>query len=155
MNFAASQKVHFLYEGEQDSGYMPAADPSRTAGAVSPGETTEAYNMRILYASCEKDDSGSDFFNPAAGCSYCTLSFEFENLQGADRSVSRYDFHCYADGAACASTWHRDDAISADISGGRKAKGTVTFDVPDAAQTVEVVYDVNYWTNQRIVFSVR
>ena len=154
-NFLTSEKLHFAYEGEKDSGYALPANTQRNAHALRPGEIVESGTLRITYESCEKDDSGSDFFRPASGCSFYTLTFEFENTGTTDQSVSIYDFHCYADGAGCAASWHRDDYLSADISGGRKAKGTVTFEVPDDAQTVEAEYDANYWTNDRIVFTVR
>lgn len=154
-NFLTSEKLHFAYEGEKDSGYELPANTQRNAHAFQPGDVVESDTLRISYLSCEKDDSGSEFFRPASGCSFYTLTFEFENTGTADRNVSIYDFHCYADGTGCTTSWHRDDYLSADISGGRKAKGTVTFEIPDDAQTVEAEYDANYWTNDRIVFTVR
>ena len=65
-----------------------------------------------------------------------------------------YDFDCYADGIDCQASYFRDDNISATLSAGRKAKGTVTFEVPDDAQVVEVEYVSNIWTSDRVVFSV-
>lgn len=61
---------------------------------------------------------------------------------------------CYADGKDCQMSYFRDDAISATLSAGRKAKGTVTFSVPDDASVVEVEYVSNYWTSERVIFAV-
>ena len=45
-----------------------------------------------------------------------------------------------------------DDNLSAALSAGRKVKGTVTFEVPIGAATVEVEYLTNFWTSNRVVF---
>lgn len=46
----------------------------------------------------------------------------------------------------------RDDHLSATLSAGRKVKGTVTFEVPIGAATVEVEDLTNFWTSNRVVF---
>ena len=66
--------------------------------------------------------------------------------------ISYFDFDCYADGRSCEASYYRDDAISVTLSAGRKAKGTVTFEVPEDATVVEVEYLTNYWTSNRVVF---
>lgn len=148
-------KVRFSYEGEKDSGYKPQIDTGRTAGAFQPGDTAASDLQRILYLSCEADDRDNENVHPAKGCTYWTLTFEFENLQDEDRQISVHDFSCYADGRSCSRTLFRDDYLSADIPGGRKAKGTVTFEVPDDATTVEVEYDTGRRSDAPVVFTVR
>jgi hypothetical protein len=69
--------------------------------------------------------------------------------------VSSFSFDCFADGSACDTVYYRDDDLSATISPGRKAKGTVTFEVPDDAKVIEVEYEDNYWTSSRITFTVQ
>ena len=71
-----------------------------------------------------------------------------------DEFVSFYDFDCYADGKNCEQAYFRDDSLSATLSAGRKAQGTVTFIVPDNASTVEVEYVSNAWTSSRVIFTV-
>ena len=61
---------------------------------------------------------------------------------------------CYADGLNCKAVYYRDDELSATLSAGRKAKGTVTFEVPIDAEVIEVEYLSNYWTSNRVVFTV-
>lgn len=151
----AQGKVRFSYEGEKDSGYMPQLNTTRTAGAFSEGDTAASALQKIHYLSCQADDSDNENVHPAQGCTYWTLTFEFENLQKEDRQISVHDFSCYADGRNCARTLFRDDYLSADVPGGRKAKGTVTFEVPDHAQTVEVEYDTGRRSDAHVVFTVR
>jgi hypothetical protein len=130
-------------------------DTERTGSAFKVGDTAASARQRILYLSCEKDDSDNEFIRPDEGCSFYTLTFEFENLESEERQVSIHDFSCYADGFSCSKNLFRDDYLSASVSGGRKARGTVTFEIPDDAQIVEVEYDTGNRADQRVIFTVR
>ena len=154
-NYSPSDKLIFLFEGNKDSGKRLAARTTPTEGAAAVGDTIETDIQKISYLSCEKDETYNTFDPPAKGCSYYTLTFETENLSASDISVSTYDFSCYADGYACRSTIFRDDVLSADLASGRKTTGTVTFEVPDSAKTVEAEYPVNTWTDEHVVFTIR
>ena len=149
------KKVRFLYEGEKDAGIKPGADTRRSEGAFRVGETAASDLQKITYVSCQKDDSDNEFLCPEEGCSFWTLTFEIENLREEDSQISVSDFYCYADGQSCSRRLFRDDYLSADIPGGRKAKGTVTFEVPDDAQTVEAEYKTGRRADARVVFTIR
>ncbi|MBP3197842.1 MAG: DUF4352 domain-containing protein [Butyrivibrio sp.] len=153
-NVFTSDKIKFIYEGEKDSGYTPKTNTAATADAYSVGDIVESSKLNVTYLSCEKDTSYSQFSEPKAGYHYVTCTFEFENVGDSDQYVSMYEFDCYADGVNCDQAYWRDDAISATLSAGRKTKGTVTFMVPDDATTVEVEYVANFWTSNRVVFTV-
>ena len=62
---------------------------------------------------------------------------------------------CTADYDTLWKRLFRDDYLSASVSGGRKARGTVTFEIPDDAQIVEVEYDTGNRADQRVIFTVR
>lgn len=149
------KKVCFLYEGEKDAGTAPAADTRRSEGACRVGTTVSSEQQKITYVSCEKDDSDNDFLHPEQGNSFWTLTFEIENLREEDSQISVSDFFCYADGQSCSRRLFRDDYLSADIAGGRKAKGTVSFEVPDTAQTVEAEYKTGHHADARVIFTMR
>ena len=119
------------------------------------GDIAASDLQRIVYLSCQADDRDNENVHPEEGCTYYTLTFEFENLQAGDRQISVHDFSCFADGKSCGRTLFRDDYLSADVPGGRKAKGTVTFEVPDDAQTVEVEYDTGNRSDAHVIFTVR
>ncbi len=153
-NFITEEKIKFIYDGEKDSGYVAEANTSASENAFAVGDVVESDDLNITYLSCEKDTSYSDFMAPQDGYHYVTLTFEFENKGSDDDYASYFDFDCYADGKNCDMTYFRDDALSATISAGRKAQGTVTFIVPDGATTVEVEYVSNVWTGSRVVFTV-
>ena len=152
-NIFSNRKVTFAYDGNQDSGYQLEKNAQASENAVNPGQVIESKDMRINYISCETDTSYSEYFPPRDGHHFVTCTFEFENLSKSDISVSFYSFDCYADGVVCDASYFRDDGISATLSAGRKAVGTVTFEVPDDAAVVEVEYLTNFWTSNRVVFN--
>lgn len=153
-NFITEEKIKFIYDGEQDSGYVMEANTTASESAFAVGDIVESDTLNISYLSCETDTSYSEYSAPAEGYHYVTLSFEVENKGDSDEFVSYYDFDCYADGKNCEMAYFRDDGLSATLSSGRKATGTVTFTVPDGATTVEVEYVSNLWTSSRVVFTV-
>ena len=152
-NFISQKKLKFIYDGEKDSGYVIEANTGVSDIIFVVGDIVESKNINISYLSCEVDTSYSDFLEPSQGTHYVTLTFEFENKGNTDEYVSMYDFDCYADGKNCEQAYFRDDSLSATLSAGRKAKGTVTFEVPDDASNVEVEYVSNIWTSSRVIFS--
>ena len=155
VNIVTDKKIKFIYEGEKDSGYVPEGNSAVTEDAYSVGDIVESSQLRITYLSCEEYISDNQFIQPKEGYQYISCEFEFENLGNSDEHVSYFSFDCYADGTDCEGVYSRDDALSATISAGRKAKGTVTFEVPVDADIVEVEYLSNYWTSNRVVFKVR
>ena len=151
-NVFTDEKITFAFEGDKDSGYVLEKNTEATEGALSVGDVAESKSLNITYLDCFKDESDNMFIYPKDGYHYVTCEFEFENVSDSDISVTYFSFDCYADGIDCEAVYFRDDSISADLSSGRKAKGTVTFEVPDDASVVEVEYLTNYWTSNRVVF---
>lgn len=149
------EKIKFLYEGELDSGYTLEANTNRAENALSVSDVYEGNGLKITYLSCEPYESDNMFVQPKEGCHYVSIVLEFENLGTTDRTISSFSFNCYADGASCDSTFIRDDDLSATISAGRKAKGSVTFEVPDSAEIVEAEFSNSIWTSDKIIFSIR
>ena len=154
-NFWTDEKITFSYDGEQDSGYeLPKdTDPSPDAHAV--GEVVELPKLKITYLACEEYISDNQFIQPAAGYHYERCTFEFENTGTSDAHISSFSFDAYADGVSCEQLFFLEDDLSSTLSAGRKVKGSVIFEVPDDAQTVEAEYLDNVWTSKRVVFTVK
>ena len=153
LNYFTEKKAVFLYEGEQDSGFEAPADTEGSPDACHVGESVEAGKLTIDFLACYWDKSDNQFIQPKDGYRYVTLEFEVTNHDKSDTSVSYFSFDCYADGAACSGTYFRDDNLSATVSPGRKAKGTVTFEVPAEAQSIEVEYDASLWISHPVIFA--
>ncbi len=154
-NFWTEEKITFAYDGVTDSGYELEKDTAAAADAHTVGETAELPKLKITCLSCEAYTSDNIFVTPAPGRHYTRCTFEFENTGDDDQIVTSYDFDCYADGIACGQIFLADDDLSATLSPGRKAKGSVIFEIPDDAVTVEAEYLNNIWTSERAVFTVQ
>lgn len=154
VNILTDKKIKFAYEGEKDSGYVPENNTTETEDAYKPGDVAETSSLKITYVSAEETTSDNMFVQPKEGCRFLTFTFEFENISSSDVVVSAFSFDCYADGAACEASYYRDDNLSTvTLSAGRKAQGTVTFEVPISAEIIEVEYDEMSLFGKRIVFS--
>ena len=150
----SKEKIKFAFDGNSDSGLPVPTNPNPTEGALQIGDTATSNKLNITYLNCFTDSFDNIFLSPRAGYHYVTAELEFENLSNSDFSVSSLLIECYADGAACEGVYLlRDDNLSATISPGRKAKGTVTFEVPDDATVIEVEYPTSFWISNRVVFN--
>lgn len=118
------------------------------------GEYLETDDLKITYIACEEYKSDNQFMQPKEGYVYFRLEFEFENIGKNDQFVSSFDFTGYADGYAVEQTYF-DDNISATLSAGKKAKGAVYFEVPVDATEVNAEYEMNYWTEEKVVFVIK
>ncbi len=155
-NLFSDKKAHFIYEGAQESGYIAPADASASEEAYKVGDVIETSGVTISYLSCEDYTSDNMFIQPAEGNQYVSCEFEFENTSESEQMISGFNFKCYADGKACEASYLRDNALgTTTLSVGRKVKGTVTFEVPTAADVVELEYETNVWTSDHIVFTVK
>ena len=151
-NLLTEKKIKFIFEGQKDSGYTPQLNTTPTEGAYKVGNVAESSKLKITYLSCTEYISDNMFVVPADGFHFITCEFEFENVGKTDEYISSYNFDCYADNLNCSGVYIREDDLSATLSAGRKTKGTVTFEVPINATTVEVEFLSNYWTSNRVVF---
>ena len=135
-------------EPEQEN---PAVEDTliRVGDAVMDGE------LKITYVASGEYEEENQFLQPEEGNKYIFLRLAFENNGTSDRTASALSFDCYADGAACEQSYVRDDTLSATLSPGRKVRGSVTFEVPLEAETVEVEYLAGFWTSSRLVFDAR
>lgn len=120
------------------------------------GDVVETSNLKITYISAEEWTSDNEFLTPADGNVYYRMEFEFENIGDTDETISSLlNWSCYADGYAADQSWVGDDQIDATISSGKKAKGAVYFEVPVDAEEIELNYETNFWTEDKIIFVVK
>ena len=147
-----SKKLKFAYEGEKDSGFVPEAKTTPSENVFKPGDVIDAGKFRISYLSCDYFESDNRFIQPDEGNVFVYLELEFENTSDSDRSVNSLLFECYADGRVCQMTALRDDDLSASLSPGRKAKGTVAFQVPKDASVIEVEFKDSLFDSAKTVF---
>lgn len=121
----------------------------------SIGEVVETSDLKISFLSAGEYVSDNEFIQPKEGCVYYRMEFEFENISDSDQYVTSYEWECYADSYAVDQTWIGDDDLSATLSPGKKAKGSLYFEVPAGAQEITLEYKTNFWTEDKVVFMVK
>lgn len=135
-----------------------SATQSTTQGikkvTINPSETLTTDDLKITYSECSVYTGYNQYAAPKAGNVIIKLTFNVENSGSTDRFISAYDFKCYADDAAASDYIYGDNILSATVSPGRKASGSIYFEVPKAAANVEIEYETNYWTNNKAIFVV-
>lgn len=63
------------------------------------------------------------------------------------------DWVCYADNLKMDQTYvGENNGLDASISAGRQTEGTVYFEIPKDAESIELEYDINYWYSDKIIF---
>lgn len=119
------------------------------------GETLTTNTLKITYKS-SADDKGAQYFPAASGNKIIKLTFEIENISSTDQIVSVYDFKCYSDDVASSAYYYGDNGLSTTtLSSGRKAIGNVYFEVPQNANSIDVEYEMNYWSGNKAIFVVK
>lgn len=119
------------------------------------GDVLETKDFRISYISSEQYVSDNEFIQPKEGYVYWRFEFKFENISDADKTVSSMaDWECYADNANVDQTWiGNENGLDASLSPGRTTQGAVYFEVPANASSIELEYDINFWENNKIIFT--
>ena len=116
------------------------------------GDVLETDDIRITYMASGVYKTGTQFLKPAEGNMYIFLRFFVENTGSGDKTVTSFDFDCYADGYSCDGFYGADDSLSASLSPGRTATGAVYFEVPKDADEIEVEYEVDFWSDKKVKF---
>lgn len=153
-----------LGSGEDSTASVSSGSGETQAAATeSPAETLTAHvgdtlttsDLKITYVSCSEYKDYNEFVPPKEGNKIIKLTFDVENISDIDRYISYYDFSCYADNVAADAYYSVDDDLAATVSPGRKATGSVYFEVPKNAETIEVEYETDFWTGNKAIFVVQ
>lgn len=128
-----------------------------SSNSFSVGDIVETDYMRITFVSADQYIEENEFMQPKEGYEYWRFEFNFENISDTDQTVSSMmDWECYADNQNADQTWLVDDnGLDATLSPGRTTQGAVYFEIPEDAESIEIEYSVNLWTDERVVFVVK
>lgn len=146
-----------LTSGEANTSSPDTSSTENTTKVYNAGEIFENDNLAIKYVSFDENFTGyNQYATVKEGCKIVKADFEFENIGSSDQYVSAYDFGCYADGYDCESFWSVDDSgFSSTLSAGKKAKGSVYFQVPNDATSITIEYTINSFTSENVEFLVK
>ena len=120
------------------------------------GESATLDDIKITLKSVEKDfNDYYDFASVEDGCKVLKANFEFENIGDYSAYISSYDFACYADKFSCDSFNSVEDGyFSESIAVGKKAAGSIYFEVPSDTSSIEIEYDNNTYSDGKIIFNI-
>lgn len=132
-----------------------SSQPEQTTCSV--GQSIQNNDLKVSFLSVNENFTGyNKYATVNSGCKIIKADFEFENISTSDQLASAYDFDCYADGYSCESFWSTEDSgFSSTISSGKKAKGSVYFQVPKDATNITLEYETNVWTGSKLTFVVK
>lgn len=145
--------------GNSDAGSSDASSDNdsqnETSNVFHVGDVVETESLRISYLSAGEYVSDDEFDQPKDGYVYWKFEFAFENISNHDEVVSSLmDWECYADNAKVDSAWilGNNNGLDATLSSGRTTQGTIYYEVPENAQAIELEYDINYFSSNKIIF---
>ena len=71
--------------------------------------------------------------------------------------MSIYDFDCYADNTTMDQVFTLDDSdfMNTNLSPGRNISFKTYYTVPVNAQSIELEYETNMWTEEKVVIKVQ
>ena len=129
------------------------ANKEKVNNIFNVGDVVETSNLKISFLSSGEWKSDNEYIQPEDGKMYYRMEFEFENIGDSDQTISSIiNWNCYADGYSVDQTWLGDDQLDATISPGKKAKGSLYYEVPSDTEKIELEYNINYFTENKIIF---
>ena len=152
---ASDKDVSAGTDSQQKSETQNAAAKTPDEKTVySVGDTLHDGNLDIVYVASGEYTESNELMQPKDGNKYIFLKLAFVNTSGkSDAHVSLYNFECYADGYSCEQYFGGEDDLSATLSSGRSTEGYVYFEVPQDARNIEIEYDTNFFTADKITFT--
>lgn len=130
------------------------------SGNLTVGSTFEENGLKMTINEANTDfqdyDNEYGWNTPEDGMKYIMVSFTFENTGKSDEYVSIYDFECYADNTTMDQVFTLDDSdfMNTNLSPGRNISFKTYYTVPVNAQSIELEYETNMWTEEKVVIKV-
>ena len=123
---------------------------------INVGETLEAGDVKIEFQKVEDWKSDNMFIEPKDGNKFIRVYFSITNTGKSDKLLSSYDFKCYVDNSRINEMLYGNDILSTgNISSGRNIKGYIYYEVPKNANSIELEYETNWWTDKKAIFKVK
>ncbi len=123
---------------------------------IKAGNAVSTDDLKVSYVSCDTNYTKySEYMKPDGGNKVVRAEFKFENISGSDVSLS--SFECYADDKKCDEFYGPNDYASPtleSVSPGRSFDAVIYFQVPEGAKSIELEYEDNFWSNEKIVFVI-
>lgn len=143
--------------GKSDDGKSDDSTASDNQKITAGHAITIDNELKISYLKCDTNfKKYSKYATVGKGKKVISATFKIENVSDTDQYIDT--INCYADDKKCDSFYSvedYDDPFLDSISAGRSIEGTVYFEVPSNAKDVELEFENNVWTNDKVVFVVK
>ena len=144
-------------DGKSDDGKSDDSTASDNQKITAGHAITIDNELKISYLKCDTNfKKYSKYATVGKGKKVISATFKIENVSDTDQYIDT--INCYADDKKCDSFYSvedYDDPFLDSISAGRSIEGTVYFEVPSNAKDVELEFENNVWTNDKVVFVVK
>lgn len=136
------------------------AETTESDGFVREGDTFDADGLEITIDKVDLNftDYEDEFglYDLDDGFKYVMVSFTCVNNDKSDRYVSIYDYDCYADGTLCEQEFgFGGDFMNVNLSATRNVSFDVYFIVPEDAESVELEYTENIFTDDKVIIKLQ
>lgn len=122
--------------------------------SCSVGDLEMTFTKKVFNYEYKNDTYG--FYKADQGKKFISATLNVKNTGKSDEYICVYDFDCYADNEIVEQKFFPDDDfINANLSPGREVTFTVYYEIPKMASSVEIEYDVNNFSNDKVTFYIK
>lgn len=156
-NMISYKKVVFVYDGKKNANYAFTPHMERTEWSYNAGDVITLDDANITYISTEKFTGEEVGVQPREGYHFESVNLAFENTSDTEKIISTMQkFKCYADCVLCKQVEVRnEDFHDTPVASYNVVKGTVTFEVPDDAEVIEMEYLDPAWSSASVILSIK
>ena len=113
----------------------PKTITAKVGGGITYG------NAKVSFTNCYEYTDYDEWTAPKAGYKVVVFEFEVENGNSSNFNFGSYGFEGYADNVKVEPYYYMDSDIELNLAPGRTGTGTVAFEVPEDAQSIQADYD--------------
>ena len=117
------------------------------------GDVLETKDWKITFVDVGTYVPENEFLRAKDGYEYIKFDFIFENISQSDKTVSSLiNWVGYADNVKVDQSYTGEGSLDGTVSAGRQLQGSIVLEVPKNAEKIELEYDIEFWTNDKIIF---
>lgn len=113
----------------------PKTITAKVGGGITYGKA------KVSFTNCYEYTDYDEWTAPKAGYKVVVFEFEVENGNSSNFNFDSYGFEGYADNVKVEPYYYMDSDIELNLAPGRTGTGTVAFEVPEDAQSIQADYD--------------
>lgn len=113
----------------------PKTITAKVGGGITYGKA------KVSFTNCYEYTDYDEWTAPKAGYKVVVFEFEVENGNSSNFDFGSYGFEGYADNVKVDPYYYMDSVIELNLAPGRTGTGTIAFEVPEDAQSIQADYD--------------